>query len=92
MVLDLHLPDQLNVAAYFLDPNLTAERRDRIAVIADDRQATYAEVAELANRAGNVFLDLGIEPEQRIALLLPDTSTSRRRSGARSRSGRCRFP
>ncbi|HEX2171029.1 MAG TPA: AMP-binding protein, partial [Dehalococcoidia bacterium] len=73
MQIDLNLPDQFNVASYFLDQNLTPDRRDRVAVIEGERQATYDEIADLANRAGNVFLSLGVEPEQRVLLLLHDT-------------------
>ena len=73
MPIELQLPDQFNVAAYFLDQNLTPERRDRVAVIQGDRQATYGELADAANRAGNTLLSLGVEPEQRVLLLLHDT-------------------
>jgi acyl-CoA synthetase (AMP-forming)/AMP-acid ligase II len=31
---------------------------------------TYAQIAELANRVGNGLLDLGVDLEQRVALLL----------------------
>ncbi len=67
------LPDQFNAATAFLDRNLSEGRGDRRAIYYEGETYTYNQVAELANRVGNGLLDLGIEIEQRVALLLLDS-------------------
>jgi benzoate-CoA ligase len=67
------IPDQFNAATAFLDRNLAEGRASKIAVYHEDLSYTYAQIAELANRVGNGLLDLGIDIEQRVALLLLDS-------------------
>ncbi len=67
------LPDQFNAASAFLDDNLVQGRGAKTAIYYEGAAYTYAQVAELANRVGNGLLDLGIDREQRVALLLLDS-------------------
>lgn len=67
------LPDQFNAASAFLDRNLQEGRGTKTAIFYEGEAYTYAQVAELANRVGNGLLDLGIDLEQRVALLLLDS-------------------
>ena len=67
------VPDQFNAATAFLDRNLAEGRGAKTAIYYDGQAYTYAQVAELANRVGNGLLDLGIDMEQRVALLLLDS-------------------
>ncbi len=67
------VPDQFNVATAFLDRHITEGRGAKIAIYSEGSSYTYAHVAELANRVGNGLLDLGIDLEQRVALLLLDS-------------------
>jgi benzoate-CoA ligase family protein len=67
------VPDQFNVATAFLDRNVAEGRGSKIAIYFEGNSYTYAQVAELANRAGNGLLDLGVDLEQRVALLLFDS-------------------
>jgi benzoate-CoA ligase family protein len=67
------LPEQFNVTTYFLDRHLTEGRGAKIAIYYEEHTYTYAQMAELANRVGNALLDLGIEIEQRVAMLLLDS-------------------
>ena len=67
------LPDQFNVTTAFLDRNLTEGRGGKIAIYHEDQSYTYTQIAELANQVGNGLLELGIEIEQRVALLLLDS-------------------
>ncbi len=67
------VPDQFNVATAFLDRNVAEERGSKTAIYFEGNSYTYAQVAELANRAGNGLLDLGVDLEQRVALLLLDS-------------------
>jgi benzoate-CoA ligase len=59
------------------DLNLTTEFLDRnpppkTAILTSAEALTYGEVAEMANRAGNGLLALGVSPGDRVLLLLPD--------------------
>src|SRR5258708_22286105 len=67
------LPDQFNTAATFLDHHLTEGRGNRIAVHHEGSSYTYTQIADLANRIGNALLDIGVDMEQRVALLLLDS-------------------
>ncbi|MBO0791840.1 MAG: AMP-binding protein, partial [Ktedonobacteraceae bacterium] len=67
------LPEQFNAATAFLDRHLTEGRGEKTALYYEGQTYTYAHIAELANRVGNGLLDLGIEMEQRVALLLFDS-------------------
>jgi benzoate-CoA ligase family protein len=67
------LPDQFNAATAFLDRHLAEGRGAKTAIFYEGATYTYAQIAELANRVGNGLLDLGVEMEQRVALLLLDS-------------------
>ena len=67
------VPDQFNVATAFLDRNVAEGRGSKTAIYFEGNPYTYAQIAELANRAGNGLLDLGVDLEQRVALLLLDS-------------------
>src|SRR5450432_4435220 len=67
------LPDQFNAATAFLERNLAEGRGDKPAIYYEGTTYTYTQIAALANRVGNALLDLGIEIEQRVALLLLDS-------------------
>jgi len=65
-------PERFNLARYLLDARVEEGRGDAPAVHDGDRTFTYGEVLALARRAGNVFRELGVEPEDRVLLVLPD--------------------
>lgn len=67
------LPEQFNAATAFLDHNLLAGRGEKTAIYYEGNTYSYATIAELANRVGNGLLNLGVEMEQRVALLLLDS-------------------
>src|SRR6266567_1072789 len=69
----LSIPEQFNAATAFLDDNLFEGRGTKTAIYFEGTAYTYAEIAELGNRVGNGLLDLGIQMEQRVALLLLDS-------------------
>jgi benzoate-CoA ligase family protein len=56
----------------FLDDRLVAGAGGHVAIETPDAKVTYAELTDLANRTGNALKDMGIEPEQRVAMLLSD--------------------
>ncbi len=61
-----------NAVTACLDDHVSAGRGDRPALVTPTRRMTYAELLALACRAGNALRALGVEPEQRVALLLSD--------------------
>jgi benzoate-CoA ligase len=69
----LTLPEAFNVADYCIRPNLTPERRNRPYLICGDDTLTYGELEARTNKVGNALKALGVEPEQRVLLLMLDT-------------------
>src|SRR5450759_3346873 len=67
------MPDQFNAATVFLDRNLAEGRGAKTAIFYEGKAYSYAQVAELANRVGNGLLELGVDLEQRVAMLLLDS-------------------
>ena len=65
-------PRSYNAAVDLLDRHVLEGRGDRIAVIDDDGHYTYAELAARADRAAGALRDLGVGPEQRVALVMLD--------------------
>ncbi len=62
-----------NAASVFIDGALAAGWGDRIVIRAGADQWTYARLAADVNRVGNALAGLGVEIEQRVALLLFDS-------------------
>src|SRR5277367_620562 len=52
---------------------LSRGRREHVAIIDDDGRYTYAELADRAARAATALAELGVQPEQRVALCLLDS-------------------
>jgi 4-hydroxybenzoate-CoA ligase len=62
-----------NAAADFIDANLARGRGDRIAFQDPERALTYAALQSQSLRFGAGLQALGVRPEERLALVLPDT-------------------
>ena len=54
------VPRQFNLASWFVDRNVDEGRGGRTALIGPDGPTTYAELAALTNRSGNVLRELGV--------------------------------
>jgi len=67
------LPRELNLASWFVDRNLEEGRGDRTALIGPGGPTTYAELARLVNRSGNLLRELGVRAEERVLLVLGDS-------------------
>jgi benzoate-CoA ligase family protein len=68
----VELPRSYNATVDLLDRHVMEGRGDRVAVIDDDGRHTYAELAARADRAAGALRDLGVQPEQRVALVMHD--------------------
>lgn len=69
----ISFPEQFNMATYFLDDRIKEGRGDKTAVLYEDRHYSYIEVQQMANRAGNALVSLGVEMEDRVLIVLPDS-------------------
>lgn len=67
------LPSIFNVAAYFLEGNLAQGRSERAAFYHQGKIYNYAQVNSFVRRTAILLSELGLEWENRIAILLPDT-------------------
>jgi benzoate-CoA ligase family protein len=61
-----------NAVSAFLDDTIGGGAGDRPALVTPTETVTYRELLALVGRAGNALRGLGVEPEQRVALLLLD--------------------
>jgi len=62
-----------NAAVDFLDRSVAEGRGDRAAVCDPQRTLTYGELLRCAARIGTVLARFGVEPENRVALVLLDS-------------------
>jgi benzoate-CoA ligase family protein len=68
------VPRGFNLASYFVDRNVEEGRGGRTALIGPGGATTYAELATLTNRSGNVLTELGVRAEERVLLVLADSA------------------
>ena len=61
-----------NAASVFIDQPVGEGVGSRAALVTPEGPCTYAELRRLVDRAGHALRDLGVEPEQRVALALAD--------------------
>src|SRR3990170_3546203 len=71
--IEVSLPERLNLGCYYLDGNLEAGRGDKTAIYYKDRTYSFVDLWRVTNRVGNVFKGLGVEPENRVLLILEDS-------------------
>jgi acyl-coenzyme A synthetase/AMP-(fatty) acid ligase len=65
-------PADFNLADHLLDARVREGLGDKAALLTRDASHTYREVQTLANRFARVLRGLGLEPEQRVLIALPD--------------------
>src|SRR5690348_5524339 len=61
-----------NAVTAFLDDTAAGGAARRPAIVTPGGATSYRALLDLTRRCGNVLRGLGLEPEQRVALLLPD--------------------
>ena len=67
------LPAEFNIAAHFLESDISQGCSDKVAFYHQNEKFTYAQVKQLVQSVAGCFSELGLEPEDRIAILSPDT-------------------
>src|ERR1051326_5001622 len=70
----IEVPDRYNLVDHFVDRHVREGRGSKTAIVSEGQASTYAQVAEQVNRVGNALRALGVQEEQRVLLLLPDSS------------------
>ena len=73
MITHADLPRELNLARWFVDRNVDEGRCDRVALVGPTGVTTYAELARLTNRCGNLLRELGVRAQDRVLLVLGDS-------------------
>src|SRR5262249_27401292 len=68
-----NFPEQFNLATYYLDARIEEGFGDKIAVYCRNKQYSYGDVQRMANQVGNALQRLGIEMEDRVLIVLPDS-------------------
>jgi benzoate-CoA ligase family protein len=68
----IEVPEALNLADAFLEARLREGRGDAIAIRTAGGNVSYAEVSRMAHRFAGVLRTLGVDPEQRVIIGLPD--------------------
>jgi benzoate-CoA ligase family protein len=69
---DFELPETFNMVSLLLERHLDGIRAERTAIVFQDEEITYRQLGNMANQAGNGLLALGINPGDRVILLLYD--------------------
>jgi benzoate-CoA ligase family protein len=65
-------PRRFNMADYFLYDRLREGLGEKEAIRTTARSWSYQEVVEWSDRVGNTLRGLGVQPEQRVLIALPD--------------------
>ncbi len=71
-VAHIKLPQTFNLASAMVDARANDGKGDRVAIYYKDHAFSYNDVLEMVNRTGNALKGLGLEIEDRVAVLLPD--------------------
>jgi benzoate-CoA ligase family protein len=71
--IDVQLPEYINLGSYYLDVNLALGRADMAALHYKGQVYSFLDLWRLTNRVGNVLKAVGVEPENRVLLILEDT-------------------
>jgi benzoate-CoA ligase len=73
LAVDIAVPERMNVCDLLLDENVRHGRGAKVAVVCGAAEVTYAELRDLAARLASGLSGLGVRPEQRVLILLPDS-------------------
>jgi benzoate-CoA ligase family protein len=71
--LNPEFPEHFNMADYFLYHNVEEGRENKVCLYYEDQKFTYGETVRMSNRVGNALRELGVEIEDRVLIVLPDS-------------------
>ena len=67
------VPDIFNLASFLTDRHVAEGRGARTALYYQDQRISYSELLAMVNRTGNMLKSLGLEIENRLVMVLPDS-------------------
>jgi benzoate-CoA ligase family protein len=70
---EVRFPDELNLADYWLFDRVREGKGGKVALRFGDRSWTYQEVADRSRALGRYLVSVGLKPQQRVYIVLPDT-------------------
>src|SRR5437870_6990435 len=70
---DMDISQRFNIGAELIEQNLRAGRGDAPAIWSGGKILTYRDVEALTDRLASALLRAGVEPEQRVLFILPDS-------------------
>ena len=70
--MSFHPPNPFNIAGHFLDDRVRDGPGNRIALRTRQGTVTYAALQARANRFANALAEMGVRPEERVLVGLPD--------------------
>jgi benzoate-CoA ligase len=73
--IDLDIPKNFNAVSVLLDNHVREGRGERIAIVYGEENISYNWLLKYVNKMGNSFKSLGVEIENRVAILLHDRPT-----------------
>ena len=71
--IEFSVPVRFNLGSYYLDANLEAGRGEKTALYYRDGAYSFLDLWRLTNRVGNALKRVGVEPENRVLLILEDS-------------------
>lgn len=71
--MSIDFPERFNLANYFLYHNVEEGRENKTCLYYEDQSLTYADVARMSNRVGNTLRQFGVDQEDRVLIVLPDS-------------------
>src|SRR3954469_6731086 len=69
----MDIPPRFNIGAELIERNLRAGRGDEPALWSGGKVLSYRELGALVDRVASALLRAGLEPEQRVLFILPDS-------------------
>src|SRR5712671_5287416 len=69
----MDIPPRFNIGAELIERNLRAGRGDEPALWSGGKVLSYRELGALVDRVASALLRAGVEPEQRVVFILPDS-------------------
>ena len=70
--MSFEVPERYN-ASTLLDDNLAAGHGERVAIRTEQEEVTYADLHDRVCRAARALQALGLQPEQRVLMVMDDT-------------------
>ncbi|MFC2008289.1 benzoate-CoA ligase family protein [Chloroflexota bacterium] len=71
-VAQIQLSERFNLASAMVDDRVNEGKGDKVSIYYKDNAFSFNDILQMVNRTGNALNSLGIEIEDRVAILLPD--------------------